>query len=50
MTTITIEKVPQSIVKKYGTNIDYKAYNMYILKEKITAIKKAFYNPKKDSY
>ncbi|MEI6118001.1 MAG: hypothetical protein WCP92_01785 [bacterium] len=50
MTTITVEKVPQSIIKKYGTNIDYKTYNKYILKDKITALKNAFYNPKKDSY
>ena len=50
MTTITVEKVPQNIVKKYGTNIDYKSYNKYILKDKITALKNAFYNPKNDSY
>ena len=50
MTTITVEKVPQSIVKKYWTNIDYKAYNKYILKDKMTAIKNVFYDPKNDSY
>ena len=50
MTTITVEKVPQSIVKRYGTSMDYKTYNKYILKEKITALKNAFYNPKNESY
>ena len=50
MTTITIEKVPQSIVNRYGTNIDYKSYNKYILKDKLRALKEAFYNPKNDSY
>ena len=50
MTTITVEKVPQSIVKKYGTNIDYKEYNRHILKEKITQVKNAFFNPKTNSY
>lgn len=50
MTTITLEKVPQSITKKYGTNIDYKSYNKYILKEKIAGLKNAFYDPKNNSY
>lgn len=50
MTTITLDKVPQSIVKRYGTSIDYKAYNKYILKDKINALKNAFYDPQNDSY
>lgn len=50
MNTITVEKVPQNVVKRYWTSIDYKIYNKYILKEKIKAIKNAFYDSKNDSY
>jgi len=50
MTTITVEKVPLTIVKKYWTTIDYKVYNKYILKDKILSLKNAFYDSKTDSY
>ena len=60
MATITIENVPENIVKLYGTNINYeKITNSFLPKKRIInrlkwlskeEIENKFYNKEDDSY
>ena len=50
MQTVAVEQLPDALIKKYGSTIPYKVLESYILRKKLSQIKKFFYNEESDSY